>query len=587
MSYRPPSKDLPPGSLVIAYIRDSGGDKQELSTGQQRKEIEAYCQKYGLVLTRIFEDAARSGTSTGKRDEFEQMIDQCRREDFTNGLLVWNFARFARNVHDAMFYKADLRRRGIIVHSITDEIPEGSYSHVVELMIDITNEEKSKQTSRDTKRGLAQRTLSNYVPGGGTPPRGYRAVREIISSHRDGSPRIGTKWEIDPETGPLVQLAFKMRAQGKSLNEIMKAPCGSLYKTKAGWVTFFKNESYLGIGKCGETRVQNHHPALVDLQTWETVQALRKRIANRAPGNPLHPKRYHSPSLLSGLAVCIHCGTPIIREVSGARSTKTGKWISYLCGAKRNAGNWQACEGKQIQAAKADNAIINAVLNLILTDQYANELIEQIRDRLSDNDDLDRQEKSTVQALANCEKAISRLLDTIEDTDSATAKARLKDRESERARLQFELTILKGQRKKAQIEITPEALSFMLGVWRGEIEEARDQNDIRRLQNLIRRFVVKIELGYYTARLWYTIPLEAFDDGNNGDETRLMGVSARDRQKVIFRKVETKQPAIEAGCFVVLLRLISQSRYSVKWISVLCTMVNPKLCRRRHRNGEQ
>ena len=208
--------------------RDSGGAKQELSTTDQRKEIKAYCQKHGLVLIEIFEDAARSGTSTAKRDEFERMIDQCRVDQYTQGLIIWSHSRFARNVDDAMFYKSDLRRRGIIVHSMTDEIPEGPYSHLVEVMIDTANEEKSRQTARDTKRGLAQRTLAGYVQGGGTPPRGYRATREIISSHRDGSPRIGTKWEVDPEQGPLVTMAFKMRAQGKSINEIMKAPCGIL-----------------------------------------------------------------------------------------------------------------------------------------------------------------------------------------------------------------------------------------------------------------------------------------------------------------------------------------------------------------------
>ncbi len=123
MSYRTPPKSLPPGSHVIAYLRDSGGDKQELSTGQQRTEVQAYCKKHGLVLVEIFEDAARSGTSTAKREEFERMIDQCKQEGYVEGLLVWNFARFARNVNDAMYHKADLRRRGITVHSMTDEIP--------------------------------------------------------------------------------------------------------------------------------------------------------------------------------------------------------------------------------------------------------------------------------------------------------------------------------------------------------------------------------------------------------------------------------------------------------------------------------
>ena len=121
-----------------------------------------------------------------------------------------------------MFYKSDLRRRGIIVHSITDEIPKVHTLTLSRWMIDTTNEEKSRQTSHNTNRGLAQRTLAGYVQGGGTPPRGYRAVREIISSHRDGSSRIGTKWEIDPDNGPLVTMAFKIARQGKSLMRLCK-----------------------------------------------------------------------------------------------------------------------------------------------------------------------------------------------------------------------------------------------------------------------------------------------------------------------------------------------------------------------------
>jgi hypothetical protein len=320
-------------------------------------------------------------------------------------------------------------------------------------------------------------------------------------------------------------MAFNLRAQGKSLNEIMKAPCGSLYKTKGGWSTFWNNKSYLGIGKCGETEVPNHHPALIDLETWESVRILQEKIHKRIAGNLLHPKRYHSPSLLSGIAVCIICGTPIIREVSGSKSSKSGKWIAYLCGKKRNSGNWHACEGKQIQAEKADAAIVDAVLNFILTKDFANELITEVRAQISDDNEIQRQEQATTQALASCGKAISRLLDTIEATDSTNAKDRLKEREQERTRLQFEIMAIESRRKAAQLEITPEAMEFMLNVWRGNIEDARDQNDIRGLQRLVRQFVTKIELGYGTARLWYNYPIDAFADQNTVNYA-----SARDRQ---------------------------------------------------------
>jgi hypothetical protein len=35
------SNSSPPGSRIIAYRRDSGGERQELSTGQQEAEIRA------------------------------------------------------------------------------------------------------------------------------------------------------------------------------------------------------------------------------------------------------------------------------------------------------------------------------------------------------------------------------------------------------------------------------------------------------------------------------------------------------------------------------------------------------------------
>lgn len=76
------------------------------------------------------------------------------------------------------------------------------------------NHSNSPKSSKKTKAG--------DVPGG-ISPLGYRAVRETASLHEDRNSRIKTKWEINPETAPLVALAFEMRAKGKSIDEIMKS----------------------------------------------------------------------------------------------------------------------------------------------------------------------------------------------------------------------------------------------------------------------------------------------------------------------------------------------------------------------------
>src|SRR5688500_5177475 len=107
--YSPPPPGLPARSRVWAYLRDSGGPSQEQSIDQQEREIIAYCKRYGLILVKVFRDVARSGGSVIGREEFMSMIDLS--EDLKlrpQALLIWNFARFARDYNDFVYYKATL-----------------------------------------------------------------------------------------------------------------------------------------------------------------------------------------------------------------------------------------------------------------------------------------------------------------------------------------------------------------------------------------------------------------------------------------------------------------------------------------------
>jgi len=124
---------------------------------------------------------------------------------------------------------------------------------------------------------------------------------------RDGTPRIVPHWIPDPELWGMGQLAWSMRAHGETYGAIQKATEGLIYKSVASWNTFFANESYLGIGKCGEDRIPNHHAALIDQETWDAVQKLKKsHIRNGGAANSeSHPRRQHTPSLLTGILFCV------------------------------------------------------------------------------------------------------------------------------------------------------------------------------------------------------------------------------------------------------------------------------------------
>ena len=92
---------------------------------------------------------------------------------------------FARDFNDAAFFKADLRRRGWQIHSISDAVPAGDFAPILEAIIDWKNERFLKGLSADIKRGLHALARQGFSPGG-NPPRGYKAEKVEIGK-RTGS----------------------------------------------------------------------------------------------------------------------------------------------------------------------------------------------------------------------------------------------------------------------------------------------------------------------------------------------------------------------------------------------------------------
>lgn len=114
-----PTSPFPPGTPVVAYLRDSGGTDQDLSVDQQESAVRAWCLDAGLQLTRIFHDDARPGSSVVGRDAFLKMIAYFHHSQVPErGVILWKYSRFSRDIDDAQYYKADLRRLGYQIYSI-------------------------------------------------------------------------------------------------------------------------------------------------------------------------------------------------------------------------------------------------------------------------------------------------------------------------------------------------------------------------------------------------------------------------------------------------------------------------------------
>jgi hypothetical protein len=418
------------------------------------------------------------------------------------GLLIWNFARFSRDVDDSDYYKATIRKRGIVIHSLTDPIPDGQWAGVVEKIIDIANEEKRRQNSRDVKRALESLVAQGYAPGG-TAPRGYISVPVTIGVRADGRPRTVPKWEPDPELFPLVKLAFQLRAEGKTYGDITRATRGKLYKSVNCWITFFSNRSYLGIGKCGDKEFPDHHEAAIDQATWDAVQRVQK---SHPRAGLRHPMRVAFPSMLSGLARCRTCGAAMVYHAQASRN-----WPYYICGKRDRQKTSKSCDGKRVNARKVNTIILDTVLNQVLTPEYFDALLAEIKSQMTDSASLEAEITEKRADLRTVERAIQNLLELAESFGSETVLTRLKQKESERLQLAAQITELEARRDMLQIEIAPEALALVLDTWRKQIITANESGDIAAVRSLLSRFVEKVELSYTTAKVFYTYPIDSLN----------------------------------------------------------------------------
>ena len=108
---------------VAAYCRVST-DKEDQANSfetQQRYFREWIDRNPEWMLQEIYADEGISGTNTKKRTQFNRMI-RAAREGKIDLIITKEVSRFARNTVDTLEYTRELRKRGIGVLFLNDNI---------------------------------------------------------------------------------------------------------------------------------------------------------------------------------------------------------------------------------------------------------------------------------------------------------------------------------------------------------------------------------------------------------------------------------------------------------------------------------
>lgn len=501
-SLTPPPSSLPLGSTVWAYLRDSGGPHQDRSIEQQRGEILEYCVKHGLQLAHNpFEDVHKSGGSTVGRAQFDEMIALSASPAFRPvGLLIWNFARFARDVTDSEFYKGLLRKRKVVIHSLTDDIPEGPFAPVIETVIHVADEHKRHEAALGAWRGLRGIVRQGAMPG--TPPRGFRREPITVISEQ-GIAHTVHRWVPDPDTAPLVRLAFKMRAEGKSLAEINRQT--RLYGSLNSYKTFWSNRLYIGVLKFGDLVIENYAPPIVDLPLWDAVQKLTAERAEKK-ASTRHPRREHSSYLLSGLVHCSLCGAPLAGNTRVASENNHHR--SYRC---TRATRRRDCAARPIPADVLERSVLETLQGYILRTDVLSAAQQVQTEELAGQESTLRERRAVLDRdLAKLQRQISNLTAAIaESGHSRSILDQLADREKARDELQRDLAALNNP-QPTPAPISAEALAARTN----DLVEILKNAPLEQVQLILRGFIPRIDVQKegreISGTIYYYIPPPPF-----------------------------------------------------------------------------
>ena len=331
-------------SLVAAiYARRSKVGDDTLSVDNQVAALKKYANKMGYRIDEklIFVDNGYSAYSGVTRPAFEEMMliakDEHRPMDV---ILVHMFDRFYRNVDEATIEKAILRSRyNVDVKSSEEELPDDPMmARIMEVVTDSASQKYSAKLSK--------------------------------------------RLTIHDEEAAIVLQAFELAAKNYTPNEIERR-LPKLGVTSGHLKRMFRNLHYTGVRVVREKKhgpidhiVENSHPAIIDQQLFDQVQASLKR---RNKKTPTSKKTYtaNGKRLFSGL---INCSCGYSMPATQAHGWKNGKTVIYYrCNAPYQKKKHPSVKG--VSQDQLLDLIYDKLSNDLLSDAVIEQAIADIKDK--------------------------------------------------------------------------------------------------------------------------------------------------------------------------------------------------------------
>ena len=379
---------------VALYMRYSSDRQTEQSIEGQLRDCISYCQQNHYRITAFYIDRSLSAKNAEKRTEFLRMIADSEKRHF-DFVVVWKLDRFARNRNDSAIYKMRLKKNGVRVLSVTENISENPEGIILESVLEGMAEFYSAELSQKITRGMRESALKCQSIGGHIPL-GYK-----VENHQ---------FVVDPVGAEIVRKAFELYAQGWTVADMCREFNLRGYRTaknaefnRNSFKRMLRNKRYIGVYNYKDVEIEDGIPAIVDKELFKEVQ-LRLAKNGDAPARGKAKVDY----LLSGKLYCGHCGESMNGDSGTSKSGAAHHY--YVCYGRKRRGN---CLKKSLRKEDIEEWVVRDAYELL-----TKELIEEIADiAVSQNEaDIIKNTKlpTLEYTLKETEKAISNIVTAIE-----------------------------------------------------------------------------------------------------------------------------------------------------------------------------
>ena len=373
---------------VAAYCRVSTELEQQQSSYDI--QIEYYTrhimQNPNWIFAGVFADDGRSATNTFRRDDFNQLMDQCLKGK-VDMVITKSISRFARNTVDCISWVRKLKEKNVAVYFEKENL--NTLDDSTEMILTILSsqaQEESRAISTNVKWGYARK----FEKGESTRQRSYgfrkaptgemciveeeaAVIRNMARWFLDGDSLERIKHRLE-DAGIETTTGKKTWSTGTIYNILTNEKImGDVLLQKTFTADYLTKRRVKNSGQQKQYYVKNHHEAIIPKTVYYKIQ---EEIARRSSLKKAGTRKgktaqgvYSSKYALTGIMVCNECGAHY-RRTTWAKNGK--KVIVWRCINRLEHGTKRCHESPTLKEEVIQEAIMGKLHSLSIDQEEEN-----------------------------------------------------------------------------------------------------------------------------------------------------------------------------------------------------------------------